>query len=70
MNKIDLTIEELSSKQRHYKIGYLPNQGEPNKKPQLILSGKWLATLGFTIGTPIKISLEMGQLIIQRVELE
>ncbi|PQQ22544.1 hypothetical protein C6H66_23165 [Photorhabdus hindustanensis] len=40
-------------------------RGKPNPYPQLTIKGRWLAALGFTTGTPITITSEAGQLIIQ-----
>ncbi len=38
-------------KTRQYTVGYVPNRGKPNPSPQMVISGKWLSELGFTVGS-------------------
>ncbi|QXB07382.1 type I toxin-antitoxin system SymE family toxin [Providencia rettgeri] len=49
-------------------MGYLPNRQRPNPSPQLIISGKWLNKLGFTVGSHFPLTSQAGQLIIQLAE--
>ncbi|WP_072035205.1 SymE family type I addiction module toxin [Providencia rettgeri] len=51
-------------------MGYLPNRQRPNPSPQLIISGKWLNGLGFTVGSHFTLTSQAGQLIIQLAEGE
>ncbi|EMT6385320.1 SymE family type I addiction module toxin [Providencia rettgeri] len=51
-------------------MGYAPNRGKPNPSPQLIISGKWLNELGFTVGSHFTLTRQAGQLTIQLAERE
>ncbi|WP_368884809.1 SymE family type I addiction module toxin [Providencia vermicola] len=51
-------------------MGYLPNRQRPTPSPQLIISGKWLNELGFTVGSHFTLTRQAGQLIIQLAESE
>ncbi|MTC54021.1 type I addiction module toxin, SymE family [Providencia alcalifaciens] len=51
-------------------MGYLPNRGKPNPRPQLTISGKWLKELGFEVGSHFTLTRQTGQLIIQLAESE
>lgn len=51
--------------ERHYRVGYRPNLGRGVPSPQLILSGRWLAQMGFETGQKIAVLTEPGQLIIR-----
>ncbi|HHR5846035.1 TPA: SymE family type I addiction module toxin [Providencia alcalifaciens] len=57
-------------KTRQYAVGYLPNRGKPNPRPQLTISGKWLKDLGFEVGSHFTLTRQTGQLIIQLAESE
>nr|WP_272927288.1 SymE family type I addiction module toxin [Proteus sp. G2658] len=57
-------------KTRLYSVGYLPNRGNPNPSPQLIISGKWLKALGFEVGSHYTLTRQAGQLIIRLAEGE
>lgn len=39
----------------YYRVGYLPNWGQPNPLPQLSIKGRWLEALGFTTGQKIEV---------------
>ncbi len=49
---------------RHLRIGYQPNQAKGLPKPQLKLSGQWLASCGFTTGRTVQIATAPGKIII------
>lgn len=49
----------------YYRVGYRPNQGQPNPLPKLTIKGRWLEVLGFTTGQRIEVIPEAGQLIIR-----
>lgn len=51
--------------ERHYRVGYRPNLGRGVPSPQLILSGRWLAQMGFHSGLPVIVSVEPGRLIVE-----
>ncbi|AVL74189.1 MULTISPECIES: SymE family type I addiction module toxin [Providencia] len=51
-------------------MGYLPNRQRPNPSPQLIISGKCLNELGFTVGSHFTLTRQAGQLIIRLAEGE
>ncbi|HFF8525192.1 TPA: SymE family type I addiction module toxin [Providencia rettgeri] len=61
-------IKEEGVKTRQYTVGYAPNRGKPNPSPQLILSGKWLKEMGFTVGSHFTLTSQAGQLIIRLAE--
>ncbi|APC10537.1 MULTISPECIES: SymE family type I addiction module toxin [Providencia] len=64
------TAKEQAVKSRQYTVGYLPNRQRPNPSPQLIISGKWLTELGFTVGSHFTLTRQAGQLIIRLAESE
>ncbi|WP_336298882.1 MULTISPECIES: SymE family type I addiction module toxin [unclassified Providencia] len=64
------TAKEVAVKSRLYAVGYLPNRQRPNPSPQLIISGKWLNELGFTVGSHFTLTRQAGQLIMQLAEGE
>ncbi len=46
------------------------HQGYPNTPlPELQLSGKWLAELGFTSGDKVSLTIQEGLILIQSLEL-
>ncbi|NPD40618.1 type I addiction module toxin, SymE family [Providencia stuartii] len=49
-------------------MGYAPNRGKSNPSPQLIISGKWLNAIGFTVGDHFTLTRQAEQLIIQLAE--
>ncbi|ELW9439924.1 SymE family type I addiction module toxin [Pluralibacter gergoviae] len=49
----------------YYRVGYRPNQGQPNPLPQLPLKGRWLEALGFSTGQAIVVTARKGRLIIE-----
>lgn len=51
---------------RYYTVGYTPNRGKPNPRPQLIIKGRWLEQLGFTTGQPVTVTTEQGKLVIEQ----
>jgi toxic protein SymE len=65
MARADSTSQPAAPQARKSIIGYRPNGGRPNPTPQLTLTGKWLAPLGFTTGQRIEVLTEPGQLIIR-----
>jgi toxic protein SymE len=52
-------------KERFYTVGYTPNGGFTNPRPQLTIKGRWLEQLGFYAGQAVVITVERGQLIIK-----
>ena len=46
-------------------VGYSPNGGQPNPRPQLTIKGRWLEAFGFTTGQPVIIDAQQGLLIIR-----
>ena len=51
--------------ERFYTVGYTPNGGFNNPRPQLTIKGRWLEQLGFYPGLPVTIKIEQNKLIIQ-----
>ncbi|AIN63359.1 TPA: SymE family type I addiction module toxin [Providencia stuartii] len=62
------TTKEEVVKTRQYTVGYAPNRGKSNPSPQLIISGKWLNAIGFTVGNHFTLTRQAEQLIIQLAE--
>ncbi|EMA3639574.1 type I toxin-antitoxin system SymE family toxin [Providencia stuartii] len=62
------TTKEEVVKIRQYTVGYAPNRGKSNPSPQLIISGKWLNDLGFTVDSNVTLTRQPGQLIIRQAE--
>ncbi|MFV0548947.1 MAG: SymE family type I addiction module toxin [Limnobaculum xujianqingii] len=50
---------------RHYTEGYVPNGGTTQSSPQLKISGKWLAELGFNTGQPVTVTTTQGRMVIE-----
>ncbi|OCL15850.1 SymE family type I addiction module toxin [Gilliamella sp. wkB171] len=50
--------------ERFYTIGYMPQGTKPNPKPQLTIKGRWLEQIGFYVGCPVIIKIELGKLIV------
>ena len=48
-----------------YTVGYTPNGGFSNPRPQLTIKGHWLEQLGFYPGLPVTIKIEQNKLIIE-----
>ncbi|EOV8583945.1 SymE family type I addiction module toxin, partial [Providencia stuartii] len=55
------TAKEQAVKSRQYTVGYAPNRQRPNPSPQLIISGKWLNDLGFTVGSHFTLTRQAGR---------
>ncbi|WP_330993828.1 SymE family type I addiction module toxin, partial [Pluralibacter gergoviae] len=49
----------------YYRVGYRPNQGQPDPLPQLTLKGRWLEALGFSTGQAVVVTAGKGRLIIE-----
>lgn len=67
-SKLNVTVEKVAKSlptERLYTVGYAPQGGKPNPKPQLTLSGRWLEELGFYRGQKVLVRVEQSQLIIQ-----
>ncbi|SFN38165.1 Toxin SymE, type I toxin-antitoxin system [Izhakiella capsodis] len=60
----------LVPRTRRLHVGYLPNQGKGNPKPQIKLSGDWLAVFGFIPGKAVQLEAQSGRLIITLQEGE
>ncbi|ENY6785622.1 SymE family type I addiction module toxin [Providencia rettgeri] len=67
---MSLKRDKAELKPDRYTVGYAPNRGKPNPSPQLIISGKWLNELGFTVGSHFTLTRQAGQLTIQLAERE
>ena len=50
---------------RSLTIGYSPNGGQHNPRPQLTIKGHWLKAFGFTTGQLVIIDAQQGLLIIR-----
>ena len=50
---------------RSLTIGYSPNGGQHNPRPQLTIKGHWLKAFGFTTGQPVIIDAQQRLLIIK-----
>ena len=48
-----------------YTVGYTPNLGRPNPRPQQFIKDRWLEAFGFTIGQIIIIDAQQRLLIIR-----
>ena len=46
-------------------VGYSPNGGQPNPRPQLTIKGRWLEAFGFTTGQQVTIDAQQGLLVIR-----
>lgn len=51
--------------ERFYTVGYTPNGGFSNPRPQLTIKGCWLEQIGFYAGLPVVIKVEQNKLIIE-----
>ncbi|AKJ42457.1 SymE family type I addiction module toxin [Pragia fontium] len=51
--------------ERFYTVGYTPNGGFINPRPQLTIKGRWLEQIGFYAGQPVIIKVEQNKLIIE-----
>lgn len=51
--------------ERFYTVGYTPNGGFSNPRPQLTIKGRWLEQIGFYAGLPVIIKVEQNKLIIE-----
>ena len=51
--------------ERFYTVGYTPNLGSPNPRPQLTIKGRWLEQIGFYAGQVVVIKVECNKLIIE-----
>lgn len=50
---------------RFYNVGYTPNLGRSNPRPQLTIKRRWLEQLEFYPGLPVTIKIEQNKLIIE-----
>ena len=50
---------------RSLTIGYSPNGGQHNPRPQLTIKGHWLKAFGFTTGQQVTIDAQQGLLVIR-----
>ncbi|PXY94616.1 type I toxin-antitoxin system SymE family toxin [Frischella perrara] len=50
---------------RSLTIGYSPNGGQHNPRPQLTIKGRWLEAFGFTTGQQVTIDAQQGLLVIR-----
>ena len=48
-----------------YSVGYTPNLGSPNPRPQLNIKGRLLEQIGFYAGQAVVIKVEHNKLIIE-----
>ncbi|PXY94611.1 type I toxin-antitoxin system SymE family toxin [Frischella perrara] len=48
-----------------YTVGYTPNGGFSNPRPQLTIKGRWLEQIGFYAGQAVVIKVECNKLIIE-----
>lgn len=72
MAKVHSKLKNKTSKasttttsERFYTVGYTPNGGDTNPRPQLTIKGRWLELLGFYPRLPVTITTEKGLLIIK-----
>ena len=65
---------------RSLRVGYLPVDSRSRvtdctwsrlaPKPQLRLTGRWLAQAGFAVGTAVRVQVERGRLVLEVIEPE
>ncbi|KMK11944.1 hypothetical protein ABW06_19175 [Pluralibacter gergoviae] len=61
-----MTTTAVCEPQAHYyRVGYRPNQGQPNPLPQLTLKVRWLEALGVSTGQAVVVTAENGRLVIE-----
>lgn len=62
---------------RHFTVGYRPvdphsrapwPQHAPTRMPFVRLSGRWLDRAGFAIGTPVRVQVSRGRLVLEAIE--
>ena len=67
-SKLKLTTGKapaLQPTERFYTVGYTPNGGFSNPRPQLTIKGRWLEQIGFYARLPVVIKVEQNKLIIE-----
>ncbi|WP_235421320.1 SymE family type I addiction module toxin [Erwinia oleae] len=60
--------EHVSTKARHYTVGYIRDHIKHRPSPSITLRGHWMADFGFITGKMIEMLPEAGQLIIRLAE--
>ncbi|WP_045959712.1 SymE family type I addiction module toxin [Xenorhabdus poinarii] len=50
--------------ERYYTVGYVPQNGRPNPRPAINLTGRWLKTAGFEIGGSLTVKIMAGCLVL------
>ena len=63
-----LAVPNASAKPRKLKVGYKPLKSPGAEVPFLPLRGHWLRDAGFEIGGSVKVEIDNGRLVIERVE--
>jgi len=51
--------------ERFYTVGYTPNGGFSDPRPQLTIKGRWLEQIGFYVGCTVIIKVKQNKLIIK-----
>ncbi|WP_244967842.1 SymE family type I addiction module toxin [Xenorhabdus budapestensis] len=50
--------------ERYYIVGYVPQNGRPNPRPAINLTGRWLKAVGFEIGGTLTVKIMEGCLVL------
>lgn len=58
---------EKTNQLRQLTVGYVPGSARSGTYPQLCFGGRWLAELGFPIGSKVKMEVSQGRLFIEPI---
>ncbi|BET95291.1 hypothetical protein TCT1_02120 [Xenorhabdus sp. TCT-1] len=57
-------VNKAAKTERYYTVGYVPQNGRPNPRPAINLTGRWLKAAGFDIGGTLTVKIMDGCLVL------
>ncbi|OTA15533.1 endoribonuclease [Xenorhabdus vietnamensis] len=63
-SKQNRAVNKAAKTERYYTVGYVPQNGRPNPRPAINLTGRWLKQAGFEIGDTLTVKIMEGCLVL------
>ncbi|WP_338805377.1 SymE family type I addiction module toxin [Xenorhabdus griffiniae] len=57
-------VNKAAKTERYYTVGYVPQNGRPDPRPAINLTGRWLKAAGFEIGGTLTVKIMNGCLVL------
>ncbi|MCC8368384.1 type I toxin-antitoxin system SymE family toxin [Xenorhabdus sp. PB61.4] len=63
-SKQNRAVNKAAKTERYYTVGYVLQNGRPNPRPAINLTGRWLKQAGFEIGSTLTVKIMDGCIVL------